>query len=315
MQRITATLILITFCSSGWRAHAAAQSAAATPQGAAGVGSRPDGDDSDGDSDDDERASTDSDDPGGRRRLLAHALHGAAHSGEDDNAIRVGYQVEAGVASNSIWRGLRLWSPALSPTLVSSAALDVENLGNFDLSVDVWAAWALRRSFTGSQTGGAWLVPSLTGTAWLSEQLYLEVGYAAYLQPGALPLDYQHEVSTTLTWQYQASSATTLRVSAGQSSDPVRRLGIYVHGDLGAELVYEAWTANASVELGASHYQGLDALPWGLQALMGTLSLRRTLAQPLYVQLTGTLAYSHQAWLWREPASNAALSLAIGAQH
>jgi hypothetical protein len=315
VQRITATLILITICSSGWCAHAAAQSAGATTQGAPRVAAGPDGDDSDDDSDDDERASTDSDDPGGRRPPLAHALHGAAHSGEDDDAIRVGYQVEAAVASNSIWRGLRLWSPALSPTLVSSAALDLENLGNFDLSAEVWASWALHRSFTGGPNGGAWLVPSLTGTAWLSEQLYLEVGYAAYLQPGALLLDYQHDVSTTLTWQYQASSAATLKVSAGQSSDPVRRLGIYVHGDVSAELVHQAWTANASVELGTSHYQGLDALPWGLQALMGTLSLRRTLVQPFYVQLTGTLAYSHQARLWREPASNAALSLAIGAQH
>ena len=76
---------------------------------------------------------------------------------------------------------------------------------------------------------------------------------------------------------------------------------------------FRSLTLAASLNVAVSRYHGTDAVPWGLQDLTLSGLARWFVHGPLYVSLSGSIAYSRQAWVWNEGRWAPAIAFAVGA--
>ena len=246
--------------------------------------------------------------------VLAAASDVAAQAPVQVPEKHYGYQAELAFATNYVWRGVALWGRTVGPGFVLYTQGAAERLGgHVDVVGGFWMSLEIDHDGRALDFHDAWYTPYATVSVDVGRSGWVDLGYAVYLEPSSQPIDYQHDFQLALNDRVELPRGWAVSAAVACHADPIRRLGVYLRGTTGFDWTFRSLTLAASLNVAVSRYHGTDAVPWGLQDLTLSGLARWFVHGPLYVSLSGTIAYSRQAWVSNEGRWAPAIAFAVGA--
>jgi hypothetical protein len=201
--------------------------------------------------------------------------------------VTVGYQVETGVATSSVFRGRPLYTTKQDGSSQTNLALNLANLGPGTLGLGVWNATALG-GFAGQPGTALEFDVTASYTVKLPASFELGLGYIGYLYPkhtAEQPVDGAHELFATL-----AHDNPILSPKLSVYGEVRRQVGVYASLALAHAFTLGPVSITPQGSAGFAAYR-LSDVPAQLNDVTASLAVQWQVYGPLYVA-------SRAAWSW-----------------
>lgn len=166
-------------------------------------------------------------------------------------ADTVGYQLEASVASNYVYRGIVQYSSRSAPSSQNTVAIVVDGVASGTVTVTAWNATAL--ADYGDQPGNALEFDLSAAYATHRGAFGITAGYMAYLYPSHMagtPVDGAHELFGVVTRDHP-----WITPMVGAYFEFARQQGVYLAIGGSHDIKAGALTISPSVSVGGASYR------------------------------------------------------------